>query len=499
MQSLLPFAVYLVKATLLSGLLYAYYHVVLRDRQSSRWNRFYLLAATGVSLIVPLLNIPLHVTTADAGHPALVHLLKVIPGTGEADPAGASAVAAVRKIAWAQVIISLYALTVAALLGMMVYHIRALHRLAQRSECHRMDGIVLITTDTPGTPFSFFRRIFWDRNQSIHTSGGRAIFRHELAHVRQRHSVDKMTMQVLCAVLFPVLPLYLVRRELQLIHEYLADEAATAVEDAGDYACFLVEHTMNAQAHGLTHAFHQHPLAKRLAMIERSLRGQMHPPAWCRWMILPLFCAGSVLFAFTPARHTTRVLTVVIDAGHGGSDPGAINGRCQEKNINLDIARAVARLAPGYPVRILESRPDDSLVSIGDRIAYADTHQADAFVSIHVNQAAPEETGIQNMVSVRSRFADSSALLGTLLAAHLSRVYPTENVLRKPERGIGVLDRNVCPAVIVECGYLNNPKDRAFISNPANQDKIARAILESLTDYARGQGGKALHIQAGGH
>ncbi|TDX01652.1 N-acetylmuramoyl-L-alanine amidase [Dinghuibacter silviterrae] len=487
------FGIYLVKVTLLSGLLYAYYHFLLRDRQTFGWSRFYLLAAAGVSVGVPLLNIPLHLTVPHTGTPTVAPLLKCIPGTGEADPAGAPMATAAPVIPWTQVALGLYALAGTVLLGLLVYHIKALFRLERRSEHHQMGDVTLIATDAPGTPFSFFRWIFWDRQLSVHSANGQAIFRHELAHVRQRHSVDKMFLQLLCAVLFPVFPLYLIRRELQLIHEYLADQAATEEEDAGDYARYLLEHALYAKGHRVAHAFHQHPLAKRIAMIGR----QIHPPAWSRWMILPFFLAGSALFAFTPTPKAARTLTVVIDAGHGGLDPGAPGGGLLEKNITLDIARAVARLAPGYGVNILESRPGDSLVDIEDRILFAGRHKADAFVSIHVNLSSPGETGIKNFISVRNRFADSSALLGSLLAGHLGRIYPTEKVLRTHEEHIGVLDRNVCPAALIECGYISNPKDRAFISKPANQDKIARAILESLADYANGRGGKTLQIQGG--
>jgi N-acetylmuramoyl-L-alanine amidase len=494
---------YLAKATLLSGILYAYYHFTLRDKQTFRWNRFYLLAATAVSIGVPLLNIPLRMHMTVAGTPTLIHLLKVIPGRGEAETeAVAVAATATRVFDWATALLSLYGAVALALLGVVAYHVGALSRLGRLSERRQLDDITLISTDTPGTPFSFFRWIFWDRALSIDSDSGRAIFRHELAHVRQRHSVDKVLLQVLCAVLFPVYPLYLIRRELQLVHEYLADQEAAGNKDAEAYARYLIEHALHARSHTLANAFYQHPLAKRIAMIQQTLFTQGHAPAWSRWLALPLFCGGFGLFAFTLQRYPpptpTRTLTVVIDAGHGGKDPGAIGGGVQEKNIDLAIAQDVARLAPGYPVKVLLSRNTDTLIPVQKRIDFAAEHQADLFVSIHVNVQVNghEQSGLQDLVSLRNRFADSSIVLGSLLAQRLGTVYTTEQLLRQPKTHVGVLDRSVCPAALIQVGYLSNPHDVAFVSAPANQEKIARQILESLTDYVRGTAAsKALPVQ----
>lgn len=487
---------YLVKAALLSGILYAYYHFVLRDKQTFRWNRFYLLAATGLSVGVPLLNIPFHVHLSGQEAPSLVHLLKVIPGKGEAETETTAAAAGTtaRAFAWHAAVLWLYGAVVLALLGLVVYHLGALSRLGRTSERQRLDGITLISTDAPGTPFSFFRWIFWDRALSIDSDSGKAIFRHELAHVRQRHSVDKILLQVLCALLFPVYPLYLIRRELQLVHEYLADQEAAGNKDAEAYARYLLEHALYGQSHHLANGFYQHPLAKRIAMIQQTLFKKGAAPAWSRWLALPLFCGGFGLFAFTLQRYPppppapARTLTVVIDAGHGGKDPGAVSGGVREKDIDLAIARDVSRMAPGYPVRILLCRDVDTLVPIQQRIDFAAEHQADLFVSIHANTQIKghDQSGLQDLVSLRNRFADSSVVLGSLLARRLGMIYATEQVLRQPKTHVGVLDRNSCPAALIQCGYLSNPKDAAFMSVRANQEKIARQILESLADYARG-------------
>lgn len=498
---ILLLAAYLLKATVLSGVLYAYYHFVLRDKQTFGWNRFYLLAATVLSVGAPLLNIPFRIPGMGADAPTLVHLLKVIPGAGEAgmEDGAIAAGTTLQAFPWDKAALCLYGAVAAALLGLVGYHFGALSRLRRRSERLRIDDVTVIPTDAPGTPFSFFHWIFWDRALAVNSERGRAIFRHELAHVRQRHSLDKMALQVVCALLFPVFPLYLIRRELQLVHEYLADDEAVGKKDAEVYARYLVEHALRARTHSLSSAFHQHPLAKRIAMIQQSLLQQARASAWRRWLALPLFCGGFGLFAFTlqlyppppPVHDATRVLTVVIDAGHGGADPGAQAHGVLEKNINLAIARDVARLAPGYPVRILLSRDADTVLRMADRLGFCADHRADLCVSIHVNNdedSPPSKSGIESYLATdRNQYFDSSVVLGSLLEQRLGMVYPAAPALRQRKSAhIAILDRNTCPAVLVECGYMSNQKDLAFVRNATNQEKIARGILESLADYARG-------------
>ena len=153
-------------------------------------------------------------------------------------------------------------------------------------------------------------------------------------------------------------------------------------------------------------------------------------------MAIPLFACGGGLFAFTlerlpPPPPAARTLIVVIDAAHGGSDPGCFCQWVQEKTVALAIAKDVERLAPGYPVKVLLSRSDDSLVQVRDRVAFAAASRADLFVSIHANiDRAAAHSGIQTYLSMDNAYHDSSALLGTLVAQHLATLYPTEQVLR---------------------------------------------------------------------
>ena len=316
------FGFYLVKASLFSGILYAYYHLMLRDKQTFGWNRFYLLAAASLTVVIPLLNIPIHLSFAGQKAPSLVHIMRVVPGTGEdMDEGQAGAALHAYVFPWTTLLLGGYGGVVFFLLGRFLYQLLRLSRLKNAGPQRHMDDITLISTDTPGTPFSFFHWIFWDNRLPLESEAGGRIFRHELAHVRRGHSLDKIALQILCTLFFPVFPLYFIRRELQLVHEYQADYEATGRWDIDAYATYLLQHALNARAYDLSNAFHQHPLVRRIAMLNNFLLLQGKTSTWQRWMVLPLFGCAIGLFAFTfhktaadalVPRNNARVLTVII-------------------------------------------------------------------------------------------------------------------------------------------------------------------------------------------
>ena len=112
----------------------------------------------------------------------------------------------------------------------------------------------------------------------------------------------------------------------------------------------------------------------------------------------------------------------------------------------------------------------------------------DGFVSILINGAPTNQTnGIEVYLGTRNNaFQKESMLLGSMINQEMTKVYQTLDTLKKRSAGIWVLDAPQInyPAAIVECGYLTNPKDRAFISDPKNQEKIAKNILAALERFA---------------
>jgi N-acetylmuramoyl-L-alanine amidase len=111
-----------------------------------------------------------------------------------------------------------------------------------------------------------------------------------------------------------------------------------------------------------------------------------------------------------------------------------------------------------------------------------------AFISIHLNAASPDneytkESGIEAYVS-NKRNDDEGKQLASAILQNLSGIYKTSQELKyRSQAGIWVLDQNVCPSVLLECGFINNAEDVAFITDKANQEKIAKKILETIVKF----------------
>jgi N-acetylmuramoyl-L-alanine amidase len=197
-------------------------------------------------------------------------------------------------------------------------------------------------------------------------------------------------------------------------------------------------------------------------------------------------------FALTPPVGERPL--VVLDAGHGGHDPGAIGlGGIVEKAVTLDLAqRVAARLRAELPVDVVLTRDDDAFVPIDARVDRAS--EASIFVSLHANAAEnPRLSGIEVFYGGGGIEA---AAAGPLSPERLAR-----NVTEAIEQGLapirttvrpgrfGVLARNAVPSILIEVGYLTNPGDVARIGDESYRGLVAQAIADGAAAFLRAPGG----------
>jgi N-acetylmuramoyl-L-alanine amidase len=220
--------------------------------------------------------------------------------------------------------------------------------------------------------------------------------------------------------------------------------------------------------------------------------------------------------------------TIVVDAGHGGHDPGAIGPTgLREKELTLDVARRVAALLQeDAGVRVVLTRGKDQFLALRERTALANRERADLFVSIHVNaaparsaagtetyflsteasdNAAREAAAFENRVIsleasarggprdvlrtilwdlAQSDFQQESSRLAEAVQNNLDRA------LRLPSRGVKqapfyVLGGAAMPAVLVEIGFMSNPREEARLKDDGYRDRIAQAIAQGIGGYKR--------------
>jgi N-acetylmuramoyl-L-alanine amidase len=220
-----------------------------------------------------------------------------------------------------------------------------------------------------------------------------------------------------------------------------------------------------------------------------------------------------------------EVRTIVIDAGHGGSDPGAIGRHgLMEKDVALDVARRLrARLErdPGY--RILMTREDDVRPTLKERVEFANEHGADLFVSVHVNwlpadtlalvetffygpgsdaktrQHAARENRHSgytlaefNELTQRLGLAlkmeeskDAAVSIQRALFDNVHRMDPNARDWGVKTGDFVVLLGVAAPSVLVEIANLSNPAEEAKLNSPEHRERLATFLEEGIIEYLR--------------
>lgn len=173
--------------------------------------------------------------------------------------------------------------------------------------------------------------------------------------------------------------------------------------------------------------------------------------------------------------------TVVVDPGHGGSDPGCGEEPWLEKDIVLPISIHLTRLLEEAGVTVIMTRQEDRSLSLHDRAVLADTANADLFVSIHCNSYEGDARGMdcyyyksEPAKQLAQDILDEAAALGI-----------TTRQIQK--NNYQVLWDTDMPAVLVETGFLTDTEDRALLRTPAHQEKVAQAIVNAVLPWLDAQ------------
>lgn len=250
-----------------------------------------------------------------------------------------------------------------------------------------------------------------------------------------------------------------------------------------------------------------------------------------RKLLIPLLLVPFFLLSsYTPleiSKYTVR--TIVIDAGHGGKDPGCHGKSSQEADIALSVAKELGRVItenmPG--VKVVYTRKTDEFVELHDRAAIANKNKADLFISLHCNSGPTDIAGTEtytmglhtaegNLEVAKRENAvilkednykakydgfDPNSPQGHILFSLYQNAYIENSLvfaskienqfqarLGRQSRGVKqagllVLWKTSMPSVLVEIGFLTNAKEEKYLSNKTNQVYIASGIYRALKEY----------------
>ena len=228
-----------------------------------------------------------------------------------------------------------------------------------------------------------------------------------------------------------------------------------------------------------------------------------------------------------PKPGVARIATIVIDAGHGGEDPGAIGRRgSREKDITLSLAKRLKALIDAEPnMRALLTRDGDYFLPLHARVEKARKVRADLFVSIHADAftrpnvrgssvfALSDKRATSELARALAKKENESDLIGGValqnkddhvrrtildlsqsatidyslrLGSSVLKQLGGVNELHKPrveQASFAVLTAHDVPSILVETAFISNPQEEKRLNNTAYQDKLARAILEGIREY----------------
>jgi N-acetylmuramoyl-L-alanine amidase len=272
---------------------------------------------------------------------------------------------------------------------------------------------------------------------------------------------------------------------------------------------------------------------KVFSMLGTNLYKQMNIPKWEKIVpfLLIFFCIAATPLASKKV-YKKNIATIIIDAGHGGHDPGCIHGNVREKEVTLAIALALgSKIKEQMPtVKVIYTRSNDKFVELWERAEIANKNNADIFISIHCNSAknvtiqgtetftmglhkaednldvAKRENNVvmleDNYIEryegfdpnspeshiyfslFQNSYIDQSIKLAAKTEAQIS------TGIKRPSRGVKqagfvVLWKTKMPSILIETGFISNKKDREYLSSQSGVDEMAGAIANAVFDYKK--------------
>lgn len=254
------------------------------------------------------------------------------------------------------------------------------------------------------------------------------------------------------------------------------------------------------------------------------------------YLLLLAFVSINATAQDTATQSTSRLKTVVIDAGHGGKDPGARGNYSREKDVALMLAKKLKKaIDEELPdIKTVMTRNDDTFIELHRRATIANNNKGDLFISIHLNSTAEgtaaranKQKGVEILVykfsrvgeqlaairenasieyekdkSVYKKFDDSDPANAIIYNLYLQK-YRKRSILfgglvnkefteTDGRRSKGVIEQSVhvlansgMPSVLVEVGFINNPEEEEYLNSPEGQNEVVQSILRAVKAYRK--------------
>ncbi|MDQ1096441.1 MULTISPECIES: M56 family metallopeptidase [Chryseobacterium] len=300
-------SLYFIKMIVCSGVTFLYYRLSLKDKTFHHYNRFYLLSATVLSILLPFIKVDDF--TVEVSND-LYLMMDRISNFNTAKTINNDDI-------YFRIAFSVLGLVSLCFSVRLLYGILKIRQFKKTFPKESKKGISFYHTNLTEAPFSYFRSLFWKDTIVLNSEVGRQILKHEMVHIEQKHSYDKIFMEMITSLLWFNPFFHIIKKELSLIHEYLADKKAVKQSDTKAFAQMLLASHFSGTQWPAASPFLSSNLKKRLKMLQKPKTkfGYAH-------RILALPVVFTVAFAYL------------------------VNAKNQEiKATNKEIEKAVAQIA----------------------------------------------------------------------------------------------------------------------------------------------------------
>ena len=288
------FFIYILKSSVCLVLFYLFFRLLLSKETFHRFNRMALLGVLFFSLLIPCIEVTTrHQVEVQQAVLSIEQLL--LMAELEATPANVGAVQETPTISWVQIVLLVYLAGILFLVCRNIYSLICLFRLVHSGKHEKLEkGVTLVVHNQEIAPFSWMNYIVISRKDL--EENGREILIHEMAHIHHRHSVDLLVADICIFFQWFNPGAWLLKQELQNVHEYEADE--TVINEgvnAKEYQLLLIKKAVGTRLYSMANSFNHSKLKKRITMM---LKEKSNPWARLKYLyVLPLAAIAVTAFA----------------------------------------------------------------------------------------------------------------------------------------------------------------------------------------------------------
>lgn len=261
---------YLVQVTTCLAIFYGFYHLFLRKETLFHTNRMYLMSTLIVSLILPAVKIYVDAQQAASN---VVVASSVYVGNYMHQFSATISTPHAKAIPWFKILGAIYLTGVAVMATRLLLAFKQILEIRKEGEKSTINGHTCVLSEKVRSPFSFFNTIYLPTDHDFNEDELNEVIAHEMAHVSGWHTWDVLLMELLCVKLWPSPMIYLYRKSLKEVHEYVADAAVLKETPWENYAQLLVSQQHNQLQNILSNQLIYSQLKKRLLMMNKERSG----------------------------------------------------------------------------------------------------------------------------------------------------------------------------------------------------------------------------------